>query len=152
MIGPKQWFVAFYDAPVTGPARWWQIFTRHHRGFGHCSAFGYDPATRIWLYVDWTASGLAVYSFDDQTVETLLCAFAARGVILESDVGDARVNLPSLPLYCVSVVKHLIGYKGFAVTPWQLYRALKRRGAREMFTALRATIAEANHEKSEGAG
>ena len=37
------------------------------------------------------------------------------------------------PVYCVTTVKHLLGMGGISFTPEQLYNALLRQGATEVF-------------------
>jgi hypothetical protein len=145
MIGPRDWYVAFYDTP--GPRRrLWGVFTWHRPGFGHCSAFGYCPEADVWIFADWTAEGLAIFALDDERVDAMLLGLADIAVILETKTAGERPFPLGWPLFCVSMTKHLIGLKSWAWTPWQLYRALLRRGARRRFQELTATIREHEHD------
>jgi len=127
------WFVGFptTDSGIAprGGWRWWRWFTRP--GYRHVCAWcaAADGGT---LFVDWLAGRMTVEHFPepveqvtrhfvDQGVWTLAYAAAPPGV---------HRRPPLRPLTCAEVVKSAIGLRAAIVfTPWQLARALRRRGA-----------------------
>jgi len=123
----QSWMVAFLD--TDNPPRWWHRFVKP--GYRHCLAFGFDG--RAWLQVDCMLNLLDVRSFADAEMTLVLEVLAshrARILVLERTVVSRGIL--RIPIYCVSTVKHLLGVRCWALTPWQLYRALERRGARRI--------------------
>lgn len=145
-LSPAEWYVAFSDRGRGEARRWWHLFTR--AGFGHCCAFGYVRATKVWVLVDWTAEGLAVLTLRDETADALIVESVNRGRVLAvRQGGDFPAHGLRLPvLYCVPMVKHLVGLRSRAVTPWQLFCELRRRGCPEMFASVRQARSEAARE------
>lgn len=139
---PDEWFFVFYDPP--GPRRWWDWFTRP--GFRHVLAFGFVAQHRIWVFVDWTATGLSVFLARDGEVDALICYMRRSGRILRMPA-PARGKAPlqglrwPAPFYCVTAVKHVAGIRSWAVTPWQLFGTLQRQGAVELFLQAKEEIA-----------
>jgi len=122
----ETWLVVFLD--TLAPRRWWH--RRLRPGYGHCLAFGYDG--RCWLQVDCLFNLLDVRSFTSAEMPVVLENLALQGATclgLEREIGKVR---PRVFFYCVSTVKHLLGLQSLAMTPWQLYCALERRGARKI--------------------
>lgn len=144
MIGePAEWYIAFYDTRAQEGRRWWHWFTRP--GFGHCCAFGYVRATETWILIDWTAEGLSVQALRGETVDALIVESVSRGVVLAARPcpGGTRSGLRLPVLYCVPMVKHLLGLDSWAVTPWQLFCELKRRGCPVMFSRTKEALDDA---------
>lgn len=113
---PAAWWIEFHDPD---PAHWWMRFTE--KGFGHCSAFALLDSG--WQVVDCVSDGLKVYWLDGR--HDLVEFWRSRGALVL--VANARARpLGNLrgPLTCVSVVKALLGVRGFSVTPFQLCRRL----------------------------
>ncbi len=128
---PGQWVIAFFDE---GRGWWWDIFTR--KGFRHCMAFRYLSPLNAWVMVDWSSKRLSVEFLPPVAMDACIVGINdAGGLFLEFDSIDAPPKaIPSFPLYCVSVVKHLLGFRDWKVfTPYQLYCALKKRGAKRIF-------------------
>lgn len=129
------WYVAFYDTP---DRRWWYCLTR--RGYGHCAAFGFLPGANVWLVTEWNAGGLMVAAIDREALDDYIALVCRHGCVLEPPAGMKRRRVayrPRLGLYCITAVTELLGLSTWALTPWQLACALRRRGAREMFTGVR---------------
>lgn len=123
----RTWLVVFLD--TDNPTRWWHRFMRP--GYRHCLAFGFDG--RSWIQVDCLFNLLDIRSYAEAEMSLVLEALAgyrARILVLERTVVSRP--LLGLPVYCVSTVKHLLGLRCWALTPWQLYRALEKRGARRI--------------------
>ena len=57
----------------------------------------------------------------------------AGGHFLRMPVSVVRCAEPLSLMYCVTVAKRLLGLRSFAITPKQLYRAMIKRGAIEVF-------------------
>jgi hypothetical protein len=142
MNEPDEWFFAFYDPP--GPRRWWDWFTRP--GFRHVLAFGFVAKHRVWVFLDWTASGLTAYLARDAEVDALICYMIRHdGRVLrmaKPDRDRPRVAGPRwpAPFYCVTAVKHVAGIRSWALTPWQLFGTLQRRGATELFLRVKEEL------------
>lgn len=141
MIGrePFFWIVAFYDPD---PRRhWWDLFTRP--GFRHVTAFGWITGTETWLMLDWSRAGLAVLALTPAEVDRFVAmASVNRGRFLKVRPGDRRIGRRRAVAlsYCVPVVKHLLGLRFFALTPWQLFCALRRRGCPEIFLSVKEAM------------
>lgn len=119
------WIVIFCDGP--GGRRWWHWLFKP--GFRHCFALGWDG--RCWLQVDGLSNILDVRSFADVEMRVVMALLREAGAA--AIAVDRRVVSRGIfrgPLYCVPTVKHLLGVRACALTPWQLYRALRRRGGR----------------------
>jgi hypothetical protein len=119
------WLVVFLDT-VNEP-RWWHRFVKP--GFRHCLAFGFDG--RCWLQVDCLLNTLDIHSYaaaEMPLVLEILASHEARILAVRRQPPVSRPT-PRLLLYCVSSVKHLLAVRTRAATPWQLYKALLRKGA-----------------------
>jgi hypothetical protein len=129
---PGVWVVAFID---NGPGFWWDVFSRP--GFRHCLAFRYMAEIDAWALVDWGSEGFFIEFLPKRFITGLIAGVKQSGgcfLEIEAKKMPPRM-LPSFPLYCVSVMKHLIGLKDWRVfTPYQLYCALLKNGASKMFT------------------
>jgi hypothetical protein len=128
------WFVGFptHDSRVAprGGWRWWRWFTRP--GYRHVCAWcaAADGGT---MFIDPLAGGLVVEHFP-QPVEWVTRHFVDADVwTLAYPAAPARVHRrpPLRPLLtCTEVVKAAIGLRAWwVITPRQLARALRRRGA-----------------------
>lgn len=131
---PPSWYLVF-----TGDRRaaWWNIFTRHRPGFQHVAAYRYCPVGERWILVDWHARLLNVETLTEQGVEAIINA-ACKGElrVLQVQAALAEKRLIPGPAYCVTSMKQLVGLRAWWVwTPWQLYCALRARGATAMYGA-----------------
>ncbi len=132
----RLWYVGFCDGD--GVMAWpWRWFTRHRPGFNHCFAFRFEPLQRIWYSVEWSGRRLHVIPLSPEQTTNLI-AFAtehATVYAVEVDESEAVTPLPGLPVYCVTVLKHLLNVRTWAITPYQFHCALRRRGCPVMFQA-----------------
>lgn len=94
----------------------------------------YDPVFDLWFLVDWHAYSLAIWPLDKEDAATFFGfveAGSAKCVKITPQWhpnGTARIPV----LYCVGAIKHLLGIKSFAVTPYQLYCHLLAIGGKEI--------------------
>lgn len=133
LFPPTDWIIAFFGDEAV-EKRWWHVFTKP--GFRHCFAFRYLVKADMWVAVDWSNTGLSLGTIPKEAVDIIIIAVnQSGGAFLEILAKpQERRAIPPLPLYCVTAVKELVGLRDWrVVTPWQLYCALLRRGARRMF-------------------
>lgn len=126
------WIIGFHDGAER--RRWWSVFTRP--GFRHAFAFRYLQPLDAWVLVEWSPVGMFVEFWPKQNVTAMIANVSeAGGCFLEYDArGGKRRHFPLTPLYCVPLLKDLLGLRAWRVlTPWQLYCALRQRGAKPMF-------------------
>lgn len=123
------WHVAFGDFHKRD-RRWWHPFCEP--GFSHVLAFGYVRGG--WVVIDPLVGHIDVRVAIGSETDLLIGALkVAGGRILRCDRVIRHSWRPRGPVYCVTVVKHLLGVRGFAVTPRQLHDALIAQGAVEVF-------------------
>ena len=116
----SRFFVAFSDSEQRG---WWTVFTT--RGFKHCFAFTELDGKTLeinqlrgstkFILKDVKPFDYAIDLVDNQEHKVLMI--------------DCIPNIYYVfrgPLYCVSLVKSVLGIGGFSITPYQLYKSLKK--------------------------
>ena len=110
---------------------WWRIFTRP--GFEHCFAITYDPETARWFIVDWHICFLVAQPLQDEMVEMLILMAKLEDykIVRFKPKHDGRIRYRFGWNYCVSAMKHLLGLQSWAVTPYQLYCHLLKKGGKE---------------------
>lgn len=124
------WYVSFVEL-VSGdaPLPLWRHLCRPL--FRHCFALGYCPVARQWVVVDPLSHGLLVMLPSFREVDAIVAGIRlSRGRSLAMKVGDCGRRRRRGPFYCVQVMKYLLGMQSSAITPYQLYRAMLRRGAK----------------------
>jgi len=119
------WFVAF----VPANAAWYHRFLKP--GWQHVFAFA-PLETDRWLMFDvlWTHTEVAIVT--GPLMDRMLTRPATQGSILKVQTVPRKVRFRLLPT-CVTFVAHLVGDTSGAITPWQLYKSLKRNGAVRAF-------------------
>jgi hypothetical protein len=121
----KNWYVAFSDARVQ------MRFQRFLKpGFRHVRAFGFDAAAGVWLLFDPGWDGIIIRAFKNPT--HLITEAYAAGPVLYCETKTEIVWKPRFIMACTSQVCHLLGVNLFVHTPWNLFCALKKRGASEL--------------------
>jgi hypothetical protein len=122
-----EWIVAFCPADSV----WWHRFLSP--GFAHCWAFGFDPQTGHWLYVEPTFSRVVVAIATPRQVEGWFEAAAERRLtLLRARCEDSQVVRPRFFVTCAGCVAALLGMRRYPLTPWGLFRTLRAAGAREL--------------------
>lgn len=130
---PARWFVWFGPhkrRPPRDLADWCleRILGRLRPGFRHVGAVARCEVG--WLVVDPLSDVLRVHwtpALDAATAQRL----AEASVVLMVEPRPPERYRPRGLLTCVSIVAHLLGVRG-AITPYQLCRALRARGATEV--------------------
>lgn len=118
---PRLWIVFFSDAS----GRWWTKAFRP--GFRHVFAAAWFADQERWVVFDPLRHGLVlqVLRGDEFNYGALL---AASHTAVRINARFERLAIPPV-FYCVGAVKALLGLRSAAVTPYGLYRALRRIGA-----------------------
>lgn len=129
--GDTAWRVAFSARGVNGPTPWY--LRGMHPAFAHCFAFrpflpGYT------MVLNQVGSGLQIdVAAQDAADFTRNLLAGGRRCVLLTGISSAPPMRPYLrgPMTCVEAVKSLLGIEARRVlTPRQLYRHLRARGAR----------------------
>ena len=130
--GPRisQWYVAFRDVKKT---RWWQKFLKP--GFRHSFAFTYDAACNRWLFLDPGWDGISLLGMHPLDFHKKLVKIYRTHTILLCDTGKDVIFFPRLVMTCTTEIAHLLGFSTMAWTPWRLFCALRKRGAKISFVA-----------------
>ena len=119
-----RWIIFFTDRE---DRYWFDMFTRP--GFRHCCIAGYVEGLEHWIGFDWGKKGTYMNILSDEDInKIILYTRKNKGRMLEITKPYTMFNNWSwIPMYCVSVIKSLIGYRNcFVITPYQLYCALKK--------------------------
>ncbi len=138
MILYRDAFYAFH--PMAGMAPpgwlpvWWQMFRSRAR-FRHTSYFYYDAQFERWICVEWSTIGMfSGIIMDDELDHYVALLDVLGGEILRYKARNDDHRTPFWSFsYCVSGCKHLANLGSWAATPDQLFRALRRAGARGAF-------------------
>lgn len=133
MMQPIEWLVLFYDPLKPARFAWWRIFTR--KKFGHCAAIGYLPDLDMWMVVDLHLNALATYLITPKELNPVLAALKDCGFVMRWKPPAKRPVFWTLQpgLHCVTLTMRLIGFRCWALTPYQMFCALRRAGATRMF-------------------
>lgn len=132
MVGTQgTWMIGF--GPCKDMARFWRLFTRE--GFQHCFAMRLDPHTNVWLFFEWSGWGTNVESMGYEEGLNLMAWLSDNGGTMLS-VEATREKYSAFPklTWCVPAIAHLLGIKTAAITPWQLFCALRQKGGRVIFS------------------
>ena len=126
----KEWVIGFCD--IDRPRIWWSPFLKP--GFRHVIALRYDVDKKIWLYLNWGKRGLALSALDHDEVDRIIeFVHRHKGRFLAIKSQKVVYRFPIMPCWCVTATRHLLGIKKTYFTPYQLYCALLKLGARPMF-------------------
>jgi hypothetical protein len=122
----KRWHVAFVPGPVL---RWWDVLCSP--SMRHVLAFGWCDHAQVWVIVDATHAGLRIRLVPDGIpfYGVLAQMKVAGASFLEMDVQESTSTGLRFGLWCVPVVKSLLGVGGWALRPEALYREMVRKGA-----------------------
>ena len=126
----SDWYVFFFDADRSRRA-WGHVCCR--QGFGHCLAIRYSPKFGHWIITDWNAYHLDIKILDREETELVFAQLIFGATCLRfKPRRPAGGSVKSVLLYCVPALKHLLGVKTWAVTPYQLYCYLIENGGIEV--------------------
>ena len=127
---PAVWIIMFMPREQSD---FWTLFTSHRKNFDHCVALRYDAIAGCWFVVDWSSHGLYCEPAKRSDVNKIFAHCIEQNWPCLKFTSKVYYGMPVFGFYCVSAVKHLLGFKSWAVTPYQLYCALKKSGAKEIF-------------------
>lgn len=120
----RLWLVFFLEPD--GPA-WWARLLRP--GFRHVCAASWYAAEERWLYFNPSRVGTSVQIFTADAFPPVLTALLEQSsAVVRIASRFERGNAPALA-FCVGEIKALLGIRSGAMTPWQLYWALRDLGA-----------------------
>jgi hypothetical protein len=110
--------------------------------FKHVRAFGYVPLEDTWIFVDSNLAGVTVRAAraGSAVLNSLIAAWIADCEVILMPQREYRRLLPGL--YCVGLIKRLIGSPSGALLPSGLYRHCLANGGKE-FDEKRAPRANA---------
>jgi hypothetical protein len=126
----SEWFVAFTDArqPV-----WWQKFLK--KGYSHCWAFTYDPASDRWIVFEPTWKASYIRAIEPSKFAPFIYRASNGGPVFAVPVSNTRIKKARLFMTCVSEVCHIIGVDLFFATPWRLQCELTKMDCERKFEA-----------------
>lgn len=120
------WLILFTPAQNF---EWWRFLTWHRKNFDHVSAISYNAQIGSWFLVDWSAYGLWCQPVMSTEVDIVLATAMEQGWPVLKMKSRTCHAMPIFGTFCVNAVKHLLGVRSFAITPYQLYCALRKMGA-----------------------
>lgn len=126
---PDLWVVAFVPHDQVEATAWWQRPLAP--GYRHVFAFR-ALAEGLTEIVNHMGRALH-FAVTTEGADVLAARFAQSGMVLVAIPPDSTAPRAMLrgPMTCVEVIKALLGWRGLLIlTPRQLERALRRRGAR----------------------
>lgn len=109
----------------------WTVVRQRKGWIGHVLAFGFAPDVGAWLVIDPRWDRIDVMVMGPAAFDRWRAAECAGCPQLRIDA-NRGTSLLSPGLWCVGVVKRLVGLRSGAFTPAALWRDLKAAGAREV--------------------
>lgn len=95
-------------------------------GFSHC--FVCIEENGLWIQVDGRDGVPLVHYLAQSDGFDLASFYRDKGfTVVETEQGSSAVLSPLVLRNCVGLVKAVLCIRSFAVTPWQLYRHLRRK-------------------------
>ena len=129
--------------PASSPPIWYVVFGQDanphlfdrflHRGFRHVFAFGYLPGHDLWIIYDVKFSHTVMGVIEAGDAARLIGWIRNSGRALEWKSRKTQTVRWRFGFWCVPAIKHLLGLRCVALTPWQLYRWMLKNGAKEVW-------------------
>src|SRR5215469_4650472 len=116
-IEPSAWFVAFHETTRSKIVDLLAIGR-----FKHVTAFGYCAGFKAWLHVDPQFSRLRL----SLLTQSEMVKVARAGVLVKIEPKAGIGIRARTGIYCVPVIKYLLGIPCVALTPSGLYRQILR--------------------------
>lgn len=129
----ETWIVAFTPRPADLKKQWFDIFVRHRPKHQHVFALRYTPSVKAWSIAHWTQNGMTFEVMSRWQVANVIAQIMEHGMAYEVPRTPAKRKTPAFMVYCVSMVRHLLGLRCIAITPYQLHRHLERKGYKRTF-------------------
>ena len=128
---PKEWLVFFYDPPNH---EWYHRFRKD--GMAHCGIIGYYPKKDKWLVVEHIHRRLDLNIIEGEELDRMLShVLQNKGRILKCKTFRHKWRLFQAAWLrehsCVTVVMRVLGINRLIITPYQLYKYLKKQGCEQ---------------------
>lgn len=128
---PKEWLVFFYDPPNH---EWYHRFRKD--GMAHCGIIGYYPKKDKWLAVEHIHRRLDLNIIEGEELDRMLShVLQHKGRILKCKTFRHKWRLFQAAWLrehsCVTVVMRVLGINRLIITPYQLYKYLKKQGCEQ---------------------
>lgn len=128
---PKEWLVFFYDPPNH---EWYHRFRKD--GMAHCGIIGYYPKKDKWLAVEHIHRRLDLNIIEGEELDKMLShVIQHKGRILKCKTFRHKWRLFQAAWLrehsCVTVVMRVLGINRLIITPYQLYKYLKKQGCEQ---------------------
>lgn len=128
---PKEWLVFFYDPPNH---EWYHRFRKD--GMAHCGIIGYYPKKDKWLAVEHIHRRLDLNIIEGEELDRMLShVIQHKGRILKCKTFRHKWRLFQAAWLrehsCVTVVMRVLGINRLIITPYQLYKYLKKQGCEQ---------------------
>jgi len=128
---PKEWLVFFYDPPNH---EWYHRFRKN--GMAHCGIIGYYPKKDKWLAVEHIHRRLDLNIIEGEELDRMLShVLQHKGRILKCKTFRHKWRLFQAAWLrehsCVTVVMRVLGINRLIITPYQLYKYLKKQGCEQ---------------------
>ena len=128
---PKEWLVFFYDPPNH---EWYHRFRKD--GMAHCGIIGYYPKKDKWLVVEHIHRRLDLNIIEGEELDRMLShVLQHKGRILKCKTFRHKWRLFQAAWLrehsCVTVVMRVLGINRLIITPYQLYKYLKKQGCEQ---------------------
>ena len=128
---PKEWLVFFYDPPNH---EWYHRFRKD--GMAHCGIIGYYPKKDKWLVVEHIHRRLDLNIIEGEELDRMLShVIQHKGRILKCKTFRHKWRLFQAAWLrehsCVTVVMRVLGINRLIITPYQLYKYLKKQGCEQ---------------------
>ena len=128
---PKEWLVFFYDPPHY---EWYHRYRK--KGMAHCGAVAYFAKKDKWLVVEHIHRRLDLNIIDGPEVDKMLAYVKEHGgIILKCKTFRHKWRLFQAAWLrehsCVTVIMRVLGINRLIITPFQLYKYLKKQGCEQ---------------------
>ena len=128
---PKEWLVFFYDPPNH---EWYHRFRKN--GMAHCGIIGYYPKKDKWLAVEHIHRRLDLNIIEGEELDRMLShVLQHKGRILKCKTFRHKWRLFQAAWLrehsCVTIVMRVLGINRLIITPYQLYKYLKKQGCEQ---------------------
>lgn len=130
------WLICFAGRDRYAP---WDYFLKP--GFRHCFLLGYVPDAKLWIRYEVLYHRTEMSLISHHIADLYLTVAQYEGAVLRWEPGAPRAPswMLRFGLWCVPAIKHVLGVRCVALTPWGLHEWLLRNGAKPL-------LAEDRHE------
>ena len=128
---PKEWLIYFYDPPHE---EWYHIFRR--KNMAHCGMLGFDVKQQKWIAIEHIHKRLDIKILDGVDVAKVFdFVKAMNGKFIKAKLFRQKFRLFQAAWLrehsCVTTVMRVLGINKLIITPYQLYKYLKKQGCEQ---------------------